>query len=315
MSDPAGARLPLHVDAVSKRFERTVALDDVSFEVRNGEIFGILGPNGAGKTTLIRAILDFIRPDSGRIELFGRAFQPEDRNRIGYLPEERGLYPRQNVGALLEYLGTLKGLTRTDAAGRVRAWLERFEIPDAAAQTVEQLSKGNQQKLQLVAALLADPEIVILDEPMSGLDPVSTRLVMRIVRECAARGQTVLLSTHQMGMVEALCGRVFMIARGHQVLYGDLETIRQQHSTQALRVRASADYRACPLIQRIEADETVAGAVVIHLLDGARADDMLRWLVSAGASVDRFERLTTPLEEIFVRVVSQAPAHPAQVSA
>ena len=313
MTDTAGARSPLHVAAVSKRFDRTIALDRVSFEVRAGEIFGLLGPNGAGKTTLIRTILDLIKPDSGRIELFGRAFQREDRNRIGYLPEERGLYPRAPAGALLEYLGMLKGLSRDAAAARARTWLARLEIEEAASRTVEQFSKGNQQKLQLIAALIADPEIAILDEPISGLDPVSTRVVMRVIRDCAARGQTVLLSTHQMGMVEALCTRVFMIARGRQVLYGDLETIRQQHSTPALRVRSSADYRACPLVERVEADEAIAGAVVIHLRDGVQADDMLRWLVNAGAAVDRFERLTMPLEEIFVRVASQP--HAAEATA
>jgi ABC-2 type transport system ATP-binding protein len=298
----------IRVDAVSKRFERTVALDAVSFEIHPGEVFGLLGPNGAGKTTLIRTILDLIKPDTGRVEIFGRAFQAGDRNRIGYLPEERGLYPRQTVSAVLEYLGTLKGLPPAGARGRAMSWLERFELTDAADKKVEQLSKGTQQKVQIIATLIADPAILVLDEPLSGLDPVSARVVNQMIRERAAAGRTVLLSTHQMGMVEALCTRVFMIARGRQVLYGDLREIKRQHSTDAVRVQSSADYGDCPLVVRVEPGETVAAPVAVHLHKGVSSDTFLRWLVSSGATVESFERLTTSLEEIFVRVAAPAEA-------
>jgi ABC-2 type transport system ATP-binding protein len=297
----------IRVAAVSKRFNRTIALDEVSLEIQPGEIFGLLGPNGAGKTTLIRTILDLIKPDRGRIEVFGRAFQPDDRNRIGYLPEERGLYPRRRVDALLEYLGALKGLAPALARAKAAQWLERFELPDAGAMKVEQLSKGNQQKVQIIAALVADPAILVLDEPLSGLDPVSARVVTRTIRERAAAGQTVLLSTHQMGMVEALCTRVFMIASGRQVLYGDLRDIKRQHSTNAVRIQSSADYAACPLVASVELNGDGADRpVAVRLRDTASADDFLRWLVERGASVEVFERLTTPLEEIFVKVAGNA---------
>ena len=293
----------IRVEAVSKRFNRTVALDDVSLEIQQGEIFGLLGPNGAGKTTLIRAILDLIKPDSGRIEVFGRPFQPDDRNRIGYLPEERGLYSRQSVAAVLEYLGALKGLAPADARAQAVRWLEQFELADAAPLKVEQLSKGNQQKVQIIATLVADPAILVLDEPLSGLDPVSARVVTRTIRERAAAGQTVLLSTHQMAMVEALCTRVFMIARGRRVLYGDLREIKRQHSTSAVRILSSADYAACPLVASVERNGDGADRpVAVHLRDSASADQLLQWLVQSGASVEVFERLTTPLEEIFVKV-------------
>jgi ABC-2 type transport system ATP-binding protein len=297
----------IRVAAVSKRFNNTIALDEVSLEIQPGEIFGLLGPNGAGKTTLIRTILDLIKPDRGRIEVFGRAFQPDDRNRIGYLPEERGLYPRQRVDAVLEYLGALKGLAPALARAKAAQWLERFELPDAGAMKVEQLSKGNQQKVQIIAALVADPAILVLDEPLSGLDPVSARVVTRTIRERAAAGQTVLLSTHQMGMVEALCTRVFMIASGRQVLYGDLRDIKRQHSTNAVRIQSSADYAACPLVASVELNGDGADRpVAVRLRDTASADDFLRWLVERGASVEVFERLTTPLEEIFVKVAGNA---------
>jgi ABC-2 type transport system ATP-binding protein len=240
------------------------------------------------------------------VEIFGHAFTPADRDRIGYLPEERGLYSRQKVGAVLEYLGALKGMKPADARAQALMWLDRFDLADAPDKKVEQLSKGNQQKVQIIATLIANPPILMLDEPLSGLDPLSARLVNGGLRDRAAAGQTVLLSTHQMGMVEALCTRVFMIAHGRCVLYGDLREIKRQHSTDAVRVQSSADYRTCPLVARIDGEVHPDRPVDVHLHDGARGDDFLRWLVSTGASVESFERMTTPLEDIFVKVAENA---------
>jgi len=295
--------LPIRVDRVSKRFDKTLALDAVSLEVGAGEIFGLVGPNGAGKTTLIRTVLDIIKPDSGTVEVLGHAFGPADRDRIGYLPEERGLYTRQPVGAVLEYLGALKGLTRSAAKAAAHRWLERFDLADMAAKKVDQLSKGNQQKVQIAAAFLAGPSIAILDEPLSGLDPVSARLVNAVIREYAAAGHTVILSTHQMNLVESLCSRVFMIARGRRVLYGDLKEIKRQHSSHAVLVRSTADYRACPLVARVADGPDEEGLVQVDLVDAASPDAFLAWLVAHNASVERFERLSAPLEDIFIRVV------------
>jgi ABC-2 type transport system ATP-binding protein len=296
--------LLIRADGVTKRFGTTLALDNVSLQVGGGEIFGLLGPNGAGKTTLIRTILDIIKPDTGRLEVFGRLFQPQDRDRIGYMPEERGLYPRQPVGAVLEYMGALKGMARADARAEAARWLERLGLADASARKVEQLSKGNQQKVQMAATLLARPEIVILDEPLSGLDPISARLVTGIIREYAAAGHTVLLSTHQMGMVESLCTRVLMIARGRVVLDGELRAIKRQYSNNAIRVQSTADYRSCPHIERVDGVAAADGFVDVHLRPQAGGDDFLRWLVTSGAHVGHFERLSTPLEEIFVQVAT-----------
>ena len=302
MLDPPAVR----VDEVTKRFDKTLALDRVSLDLHRGEIFGLLGPNGAGKTTLIRTILDLIKPDSGRVEIFGRSFAPADRNRIGYLPEERGLYPRQKVGAVLEYLGTLKGMRPNAARTAAAHWLARFDLTEYADRKVEQLSKGNQQKVQICGTLMASPDLVCLDEPLSGLDPVSSRVVMRVIRDLAAEGRTVLLSTHQMNTVEALCARVFMIARGRRVLYGTLTEIKRAHATDAVRVASSADYSACPLVARVEADGVPQGPVAVYLRDGIGADAFLRWLVASGASIESFEHVSTPLEEIFVRVAEHA---------
>jgi ABC-2 type transport system ATP-binding protein len=296
--------LPIRADGVTKRFGTTLALDNVSLQVDRGEIFGLLGPNGAGKTTLIRTILDIIKPDSGRLEVFGRLFRPEDRDRIGYLPEERGLYPRQPVGDVLEYMGALKGMARADARSEAMRWLGRLGLADAAARKVEQLSKGNQQKVQVAATLLARPEIVILDEPLSGLDPVSARLVTGVIRDYAAAGRTVLLSTHQMGMVESLCTRVVMITRGRVVLDGELRAIKRQYSHNAIRVQSTADYQSCPHVERVDGVSSADGFVDVHLRPPAGGDDFLRWLIASGAHVEHFERLSTPLEEIFVQVAT-----------
>ena len=301
----AASSVPIRGDGVTKRFGQTVALDTVSLQVERGEIFGLLGPNGAGKTTLIRTILDIIKPDAGRLEVFGRTFQPADRDRIGYLPEERGLYPRQPVGAVLEYMGALKGMSRADARTEAGRWLERLGLADAGAKKVEQLSKGNQQKVQIAATLIARPDIVILDEPLSGLDPVSARLVISVIRGCAAAGQTILLSTHQMGMVESLCTRVLMIARGRVVLDGELREIKRRFSSHAIRVQSTSDYRACPHVERVEGVASSDGFVDVHLRSPATGDEFLHWLVATGARVEHFERLSTPLEEIFVRVATE----------
>jgi ABC-2 type transport system ATP-binding protein len=306
MSDLATSPVPIRVEGVSKRFGHTLALDNVSFDVRQGEVFGLLGPNGAGKTTLIRTMLDIIRPDSGRVALFGKPFQESDRDRIGYLPEERGLYPRQPVGAVLEYLGVLKGLTPAAARTAATEWLERVGLGAEAAKKVEQLSKGNQQKVQLAATLVAKPPIVILDEPLSGLDPLGSRQITSLIRECAASGQTVVLSTHQMGMVEALCTRVFMIARGRGVLNGELRAIKQQYARNSFRVLSTADYRACPLVARVDPGEASDRPAEIHLREPATGEELLRWLVTSGARVDSFERMSTPLDEIFVHVAERA---------
>ncbi|HKT81629.1 MAG TPA: ATP-binding cassette domain-containing protein [Vicinamibacterales bacterium] len=311
MSNASGGSVPIRARSVTKRFGDTVALNDISMEARAGEVFGLLGPNGAGKTTLIRSILDIIKPDEGRIEVFGRPFVRADRDRIGYLPEERGLYPRQPVGAVLEYLGTLKGMTASAARTEAAKWLERMGLADAFEKKVEQLSKGNQQRIQIAAALIAEPPIAILDEPLSGLDPLGARDVMGIIRDYAAAGHTVILSSHQMSMVEALCTRVFMIARGRCVLDGPLRDIKKQFSKNIVRVASTADYAACPCVTGVKAGDSADLPCEVHLRSEASSEDFLRWLIGNHASIESFERLATPLDEIFVTVAERAAVEAA----
>jgi len=288
------------VQEVSKNFRSVVAVDGASFEIGSGEIFGLLGPNGAGKTTLIRLILDLIRPDAGSIRIQGQPISETHKNRIGYLPEERGLYFRQKVMAVLEYLGTLKGVSVERVRGNARDWLKRLEIDDLRNRPVQELSKGNQQKVQFIATVVSDPDILILDEPFTGLDPINVHLLVRSIQELAAEGKTVVLSVHQMSLVESLCRRVFMINRGRQVLYGDLEDIQNRYSEPSFLVRSGADYQRCDLIDRFTSHNAAA---TVYLKQGVEAARFLRWLVESGAEVESFQRARTPLDEIFIRVV------------
>jgi len=287
---------------VRKSFGSLVAVEDVSLDVQPGEIFGLVGPNGAGKTTLIRMIMDIIRPDAGAVEVLGHHLTDEDKARIGYLPEERGLYTRQKVLAVLEYFACLKGLDSQPAHRNALAWLERLEMTEVKDKKVGELSKGNQQKIQLISTLVADPEIVVLDEPFSGLDPINVRIVSTLIRDAAAAGKTVLLSAHQMGLVETLCQRVFMINKGRRVLYGDLEAIKRQYSDNAVLVQSTADYSRCDLIDHHVPEN---GAMKVYLRDGVRPRDFLAWLLEGGAEVEAFERAMTPLEDIFIKLVQE----------
>jgi ABC-2 type transport system ATP-binding protein len=288
------------VRSVFKFFNSLAAVNDITFEVQRGEVYGLLGPNGAGKTTLIRLLMDILRPDSGQVELMGFPSFLSDKSRIGYLPEERGLYTRQKVLPMLEYFGQLKGLSSKHARKHALQWLERMEMQQARDQKIQELSKGNQQKIQLIATIIANPDVIILDEPFSGLDPMNTRMVINLIRDLSKAGKTILLSTHQMNLVETLCERVFMINRGQQVLYGKLEEIQRQYSENALIVRSGADYGQCHLIARWEADSKAAK---VYLREGVVARDFLGWILDSGCDIESFEKLVTPLEDIFVKLV------------
>jgi ABC-2 type transport system ATP-binding protein len=196
---------------LTKSYGETPALRGVSFDVPSGEIFGLLGPNGAGKSTLIRILMDIIRPDGGEVRLFGELRTREHLDRLGYLPEERGLYTKMPVIDVMTYFGALKGLSRAEAHRRALVWLEKVELPHVAAWKIERLSKGMSQKVQIAATLLSDPDVCVLDEPTTGLDPVNVRLVQDLLLERRKNGRTTILSTHQMNQVEALCDRVALI--------------------------------------------------------------------------------------------------------
>ena len=290
----------LEVHNLVKRYNGFTAVDVLSFEVYEGEIFGLLGPNGAGKTTAIRTVMDIFRPDEGTVQVLG---QPPGmtRERIGYLPEERGLYRDLKVLDVLVYLAELKGIPRPVARPRALAWLERVELADWADHKVKDLSRGMRQKLQLVASLVHDPELLILDEPFLGLDPVNVELVRGLIRESQEQGKTVVLSTHQMNMVEALCDRILLINHGRAVLYGPLDEIKRRHAPHAVRLRTPTALDVLPGVVRMEQrDDTFT-----LTLEGITPQELLRTLVERNIPVEAFEVATVPLEEIFIAVVKE----------
>jgi ABC-2 type transport system ATP-binding protein len=292
----------ISLESVSKSFGAIQAVQGISLAIQPGEVFGLLGPNGAGKTTLIRLIMDIFRPDAGVIQVFGHPLSDPDKNRIGYLPEERGLYTRQKVTSILEYFACLKGMSNSQARSKVQHWLEKFEMTEVRNRKVQELSKGNQQKVQILATMVSEPDILILDEPFSGLDPVNVRFILNLIRQQADLGKTILLSTHQMALVETLCQRLFMINKGKQVLYGTLEEVQRQHSDNAVLVQSGADYAQCPLIDKIHPNGKTAK---IYLKEGIPHKDFLVWLAHSSHEVESFERATTPLEDIFIKLAEE----------
>jgi len=305
------------VDRVTKRFAGHTAVDDFSLVVPRGGIFGLLGPNGAGKSTTIRMMMNIIMPDEGRISVLGEPSASRDlSHRIGYLPEERGLYPKMRVLDQLAFLGEAKGIKRSVAREKAAAWLARLGLQDWAAKKVQDLSKGMQQKTQFIGALLHDPELVVLDEPFSGLDPVNSQVMRDVVVEVARQGRTVLFSTHIMEQAEKMCDRIVIIARGKKVVDGPLADIKREFGGRhvALSFTRNAE-RAAPIL----ADRRLLGRVDDHgasaegeLAEGADPEELLTSLVQAGVGLSRFEVREPSLQSIFIaKVGADARSAPA----
>ncbi|MGB2983074.1 MAG: ATP-binding cassette domain-containing protein [Candidatus Bipolaricaulia bacterium] len=294
----------LEVERINKRFESVQAVDEVSFSVDRGEILGFLGPNGAGKTTAIRMILGIFHPDAGEIRSSLDRSSRVPKGRTGYLPEERGLYSDAKVLDLLAYFGELKGLARGDSRERAKRWLERFDLLDWAGKKVEKLSKGMQQKVQFIAAVLHRPDLVVLDEPFSGLDPVNQDLLKRIIVELREEGAAILLSSHQMNRVEELCDRIFLIHHGKRVLYGDLEGIKESHGEHAVHIRFDGNGSGLAGLPGVTALELESGRATFSLSRDVTPDAFVRGLPDGfeirALSVDR-----PPLHDIFVRTIGE----------
>ncbi len=293
----------IQVTNIVKRFGAQAAVDDVSFDVYPGEIFGLLGPNGAGKTTTIRIILDIFKPDSGKVAILGGEMTEAKKDRIGYLPEERGLYQDIQLEEGLTYLATLKGLDKPEAARRIGRYLEQFDLAEARKKKIKELSKGMQQKAQLIVTLVHQPELIIIDEPFSALDPVNTQMVKDLLRDERAAGRTVIMCTHQMHQVEALCDRLVLINQGKVMLYGKLDEIQRQYASREVLVRSSVPLPIdLPGVDRVEHENSTAH---LHFTKGTNAQDILKELVSRGIPVEQFEIAMPNLDEIFIEVVSR----------
>ena len=297
----------VEIAGVSKAYGGQAALSDVSLTIARGEIFALLGPNGAGKTTLLRVLTGILLPDSGTVRILGAGGMAAVRDQVGYLPEERGLYKKQKIGETLAYLAELKGLSRTDARARVRVVLEQVGMAGHINSLPDALSKGMAQRIQIAAAIVHDPPFVILDEPFSGLDPVSARQAHEIVLDEKRRGRTILLSTHQMEPVERLCDRLLMLYRGREVLHGTIRAIRDRFAEGAVRVHHNRE--------RLDGDTVLPDGVTIgkqapgvaELHPGPLSPGAaVRALMDGGVEVSGFEVITPTLEDIFVRMVTQA---------
>ena len=307
----------ISVDRVTKRFSGHTAVKRFSMEVPQGAVFGLLGPNGAGKTTTIRMIMDIIRPDEGKVRLFGGLGTGRElSSRIGFLPEERGLYPKMQVQAQLAFLAEIKGLKHKDALTRGREWLERLGLGEWMDRKVEDLSKGMQQKVQFISTLMHDPDLVILDEPFSGLDPVNTKAMKDILVDFARRGKTVLFSTHIMEQAERMCDHIVIIARGEKVVDGKLVDIKAEFGKNHLALEfANNRDRAAAILQDRKLFLSVddyGGSAEGEMAPGTDADTVLRSLVDAGVGLSRFEIVEPSLQKIFIAKVGSTAATAAR---
>ena len=288
---------------ISKQYDGVRAVDQVSFAVQKGDIYGFLGPNGAGKTTTIRMIMGIIQPDSGSIEISDNNMDNLGRQIIGYLPEDRGLYQKQKLGEIIVYFGLLRGLEKTAAKAKAAEWLERFGLGDQQKRKVEELSKGNQQKVQFILSLVHDPTLLILDEPFTGLDPLNQLLLKEIIQEKRKAGTTILFSTHQMEQVERLCNNICLINQGRIIVEGALESIRAAHQSNAVEVAFTGELNK--EIAQVYFNEV---AITESKIAGILKDDsssFLRW-INDQVSVESFQAKTPSLEQIFIEEVRAA---------
>lgn len=296
----AGDDFAIRLQGVTKRFGKHTAVEDFDFEVPRGVICGLLGPNGSGKTTSIRMIMGILHPDEGKVALFGDDPDRTRREKVGYLPEERGVYKKMRCLELITFLGEIRGVPRSEGRRRGGAWLDRLGLEGWADRKVEDLSKGMQQKIQFIGTVIHEPELLILDEPFSGLDPINQDVLEEIVRDFHARGTTILFSTHLMDQAERLCERVCLISNARKVLDADLRELKaaERKGVVAVEFEGSEEWIAGPEVQRVE---RVNGGLHLILEEGADHQAILRRGMASGARILRFDLVEPRLHEIFVR--------------
>jgi len=294
--------LAVEVNHVVKSFADKVAVDDLSFSVAQGEIFGLIGPNGAGKTTTIRMMMDIIKPDSGTVTILGEKLSEASKNRLGYLPEERGLYRKLTVIDSIVYLASLKGMDRYSAEQKADQLLNQTGMLAHKTKRIEELSRGMGQIIQFIVTIIHDPEVVVLDEPFAGLDPVNTELLKRMFVDLRGKGKTVILSTHQMNQIEELCDRILMIDNGRSVLQGNLTEIKSKYKSNSVIIDSEGDLGQMPGVTE---KRTHKGYVELILDQNTTPKQLLERLVSTGIVINRFEVATPSLNEIFLKVVGK----------
>jgi ABC-2 type transport system ATP-binding protein len=287
---------------IRKVYDTKVAVEGLSLSIEPGTMFGLLGPNGSGKTSSIRMMIGMTMPDSGSVSLFGQPFDRAALHRVGYLPEERGLYKKMKVLDQLIFLGRLHGLSEETARARSLAWCERIEITEAIDKKTEELSKGMQQKIQFIAALLHDPELVIMDEPMSGLDPVNAALLQQTLIDLRKEGKAILFSTHRMDQVEKMCDEIALISRGKLLLSGSMREVKAGYPRNRLQVAFSGDggFIRHPAVAEVTVE---AGVAELTLRDEGAAQQILAGALAHGTVITRFEVIEPTIEEIFIEKV------------
>jgi len=292
----------VEVNHIVKSYEDKAVVNDLSFSVTQGEIFGLIGPNGAGKTTTIRMMMDIIKPDSGDVTILGEKLSEPTKNKLGYMPEERGLYRKLRVIDSIIYLASLKGMDRHSAKERANELLNQTDMLPHQGKKIEELSRGMGQIIQFLVTIVHDPELVILDEPFSGLDPVNTELLKRMFVDLRNQGKAVILSTHQMNEIEELCDRILMINHGRSVLYGNLAEIKSRYRSNSVLLEFEGELGEVP---GVTGKRTHKGYVELVLDGKTTPQQLLERLVSTGMVINRFEVATPPLNEIFLRVVGK----------
>jgi ABC-2 type transport system ATP-binding protein len=303
----AGLPLTIELSHVRKTYADFVAVDDISFAIPQGTVFGLLGPNGAGKTSTIRMMIGITGPDSGTINVFGKPFERKSLEKIGYLPEERGLYKKMKILDQLIFLGELHGMSAEDARRKSIAWCERLDIAEKLQSKVEELSKGMQQKIQFIAALLHEPDFVIMDEPFYGLDPVNAGLLKDVLLDLKRQGKTILFSTHRMDQVEKLCDSICLIDGGRPVLQGPLKQVKARFGKNHVQIEYEGNDEFLQQSQLVKAYNNYGNYVEVRLAPGADPQQLLR-LVMERSRVNRFELMEPSLEEIFKEVVGKTDA-------
>ena len=306
MSDSTGTGVTLKISNVTKRFGDFTAVEDLSFEVRAGRVFGFLGPNGAGKTTTIRMIVGITAPDNGSIELFGEHVSPQLQNRIGYLPEELGLYKKMKVVDQLKYFAALKGMASSDAEKKIDFWLERMKLSEWKTKKTTDLSKGMQQKIQFISTVLHDPDLLILDEPFSGLDPVNVEFMIEVLSEFRTQQKTVIFSTHLMETAERLCHDIILINKSRKVVGGSLREVKESYGKNLIAFRGTNANEVISNRSLVNKIVSHADEQELHLAEGVDSQQLLKALIDSGAEITKFEITEPSLNDIFIEKVQNA---------
>jgi len=297
----------IELEKVRKSYDHFVAVDDLSFKIEQGAVFGLLGPNGAGKTSTIRMMIGITAPDSGVVRVFGQPFDRKCLEKVGYLPEERGLYKKMKMLDQLVFLAELHNMPAVNARQKAIEWCERLEISEKLSSKVEELSKGMQQKIQFIASLLHDPDFIIMDEPFAGLDPVNVNLLKDVLLDMKKKGKTILFSTHRMDQVEKLCDSICLINKGKAVIQGDLKIIKAQYGKNNVQIGYEGNGDFLQRNTLVSSFNDYGNYVEVRLAPGADPQQLLR-MVADHSRVNKFELMEPSLEEIFIEVVGKTNA-------